>query len=65
MYYVVKRNWCHHTKYTRHQKQLHFSKVVIKRKIRQYQETMGDNFQNLHAITARKQDIMRGIAHHQ
>ena len=64
-YCVVTRNQNHHTKYTRHQHKLRSSKVAIKRKTRQTQETMGDHFQYSCAIAVRKQDIMQVISHRQ
>ena len=65
MYCVATRNRHHHAKYTRHLQQLHFSKVVIQRKIRQYQGMMGDPFQKIHAIAARRREIMQEFAHNQ
>ena len=65
MYCVTARNRFHHNKYTIHLHQLHLFKVVIQIKIRQHEETMGDCFQKLHYITAKKHGIMREIAHHQ
>ena len=64
MYCVATRNWPYHSKYTRHLQNLHSSKVVIQIRIRQHQEKMGDFLQKLHAIGARRQDIMQEIAHH-
>ena len=63
MYYVATRRQRHHGKYTRHLHKLHLSIVVIQRE-KQQQRKMVDNFQKLHAITARRQDIMWEIANH-
>ena len=65
MYCVVTRNRHHHANYTLHLQQLHYSKVVIQRKIRQHRGMIGSPFHKLHAITARRQDIIWEIPHHQ
>ena len=65
MYCVATINRHHHAKYTRHLQQLHFSKVVIQRKIRQHVGMMGDPFWNLNDIAARRRGIMQEISHHQ
>ena len=65
MYCVATRNRNHHDKYTRHLQQLHFSKVLIQRNIRQYQGMMEDPFQKFHAIASRRRENMQEIAHHQ
>ena len=54
MYCGATRNRHHHVKYTRHLQHLHLFKVVIQRKIRQHQGIMGDPFQKLHDIDARR-----------
>ena len=65
MYCVASRNWHHHARYMRHLQQLNLYKVMMHRKIRQHQGMMLDTLQKLYAITARKQDIMQEISHHQ
>ena len=64
MYCAAKINRHHHAKYKRQLQQLHLSKVVIQRKIRQHQGIMGYPFQKLHSIAARRHNIMWGIEHH-
>ena len=59
MYCVATINCHHHANYMRHLQQLYLSKLVIQLKIRQHQGMMGYPFQKLHAIAARRQDIMQ------
>ena len=63
MYCVATRNRNHQANYMRHLQQLHFSKVVIQRKIRQHQGMMGYPFHKLHAIASRRQEILREFSH--
>ena len=65
MYCVVTRNKRQNANFTHHQHQSHFSNVVIQRKTRQSQGTIGDNLQKSNAIAVRKQEIMWEIDHHQ
>ena len=54
MYSVTTRNRHCHAKYIQHLQQLHFSKMVIQRKITQHQGMMRYPFQKLHTIAARR-----------